>query len=329
VANALSNNVNEILAAGGYTTVNTVSNTDYFTPYGIALDAQGNVFGAGAYGVVQELPRSQPPTLAFGSILVDTAGSPQSTTVQNVGNANLTGILSVSSNWDEVAVGGPPADCAASFSLVPSAECNLSIAFEPTETGSLTGDVTLTDNALNATDATQSIPLSGTGIYSPHIARVNTTYAAPYSVVIIDGANFGATQGSSTVTFNRGGSPHYYWTNTQIYVTVPPYATTGDLVVTVDGVASNAVAFTVVLQPTVTGISPTSGSVGTVVTIGGTNLLDYENKGSVTFNGKSLPILSQSSAAIKVAIPAGAATGDFHVLVNDTGINTSTFTVTK
>ena len=67
----------------------------------------------------------------------------------------------------------------------------------------------------------------------------------PYSVVIINGTSFGATQGASTVTFNGIATPHYAWTNTQIYVTVPGNATTGSLVVNVGGKSSNAVAFTV------------------------------------------------------------------------------------
>jgi hypothetical protein len=41
-----------------------------------------------------------------------------------------------------------------------------------------------------------------------------------------------------------------------------------------------------------------------------------------------VPIVSQSSTALTVAIPTGAATGDFHVLVNDTGMNSPGFTVT-
>jgi hypothetical protein len=98
-------------------------------------------------------------------------------------------------------------------------------------------------------------------------------------------------------------------------------------VVTVEGQASNAIPFTVLPEPEITGISPTSGPAGTVVTISGTDLLDYENKGTVTFDGKSLPIVSDTSSAIKVTIPVGAVSGYFHVLINDTGMNTSTFTV--
>jgi hypothetical protein len=144
---------------------------------------------------------------------------------------------------------------------------------------------------------------------------------------MLNGTNFRAAQGSSTVTFNGIATPHYSWADTKVYVTVPGNAMTGNVVLTADGEASNAVPFTVLPMPVITGISPASGPVGTVVTISGKNLLDFENKGTVTFGGKSLPILSDSANAIKVAVPSGAGTGYFHVLVNDTGMNTSTFTV--
>jgi hypothetical protein len=274
-----------------------------------------------------------PPTLTFAQTSVGhtSTDSPQSVQIQNEGNAplDLTGLSLDSSNWELVKGSGTPEDCTASISLASSALCNISISFAPKEAGALTGAATLTDNSLNAPGSQQPISLEGVGdtFTPPQITSLNQNYAAPYSVVILYGKNFGAAQGSSTVTFNGIATPHYSWSNTQIYVTVPPNATTGNLVVTVQELVSNAIQFTVVPQPKITGISPTSGPAGTVVTISGTNLIDHDNKGTVTFNGKSLPIISQTSTALKVAVPTGAVTGDFHVLVNDTGINTSIFTV--
>ena len=92
---------------------------------------------------------------------------------------------------------------------------------------------------------------------------------------------------------------------------------------------ANAVAFTVVPMPVITGISPTSGPGGTVFTISGNNLLDLNGNQTVTFNGQSTPIASASETALKVILPAPTAAGQyhFHVLTNDTGINTPTFTV--
>lgn len=57
------------------------------------------------------------------------------------------------------------------------------------------------------------------------------------------------------------------WTDTQIVTTVPSGAVTGSLVVTVDGVASCSTLFTVNYPPNITGISQSSATVGTTITI--------------------------------------------------------------
>jgi hypothetical protein len=63
--------------------------------------------------------------------------------------------------------------------------------------------------------------------------------------VTLDGYNFGDTQGDGVVTFNGVTAAPSGWGNTSIVVAVPAGATTGPLVVTVGGLASNGVAFTV------------------------------------------------------------------------------------
>src|SRR5437899_2998616 len=77
------------------------------------------------------------------------------------------------------------------------------------------------------------------------IASLNPTSGAVGSSVTITGANFGATRGTSTVKFNGTAATATRWSATSIVVKVPTGATTGSVVVTVGGVASNAVSFTV------------------------------------------------------------------------------------
>jgi hypothetical protein len=304
-------------------------------PYGIAIDGFGNLY-VPAYNsseqrdTLQELQLSTPWSLNFATSDVGYASSdsPRSVGIQNQGNADLdVTAVSVSKNWKI-----DPGGCVSSFSLVASALCNLSISFKPTETGTLTGALDVVDNTLNAPGSTQSSTLSGTGITGPNLLSLSNTYGAPYSVVILNGTAFGSSRGSSTVTFNGIETPHYYWADTKIYVTVPPDATTGNVAVTVDGKASNPIAFTVLPQPRITGISPSSGPPGTLVSISGTNLDDLHYFISITFDGKKIPFPDYapiSSSLIEVSIPTGATTGSFHLVINDTGMNTSTFTVTK
>jgi uncharacterized protein (TIGR03437 family) len=80
---------------------------------------------------------------------------------------------------------------------------------------------------------------------APSITSLNPTAGAVGSLVTIGGANFGTSQGTSSVTFNGITATATSWGAASIGVTVPAGATTGNVVVTVGGVASNPVSFTV------------------------------------------------------------------------------------
>ena len=59
--------------------------------------------------------------------------------------------------------------------------------------------------------------------------------------------------------------------------------------------------------PNITGISPTSGTVGTQVTISGTG---FGGSGTVSFNGTLASIVSWSATTVVAQVPAGATTGN-------------------
>jgi hypothetical protein len=63
--------------------------------------------------------------------------------------------------------------------------------------------------------------------------------------VTIAGLNFGAVQGGSTLSFNGVTAAATSWSDQTIVTTVPLYATTGPVVVTVSGVGSNGMTFVV------------------------------------------------------------------------------------
>ena len=138
--------------------------------------------------------------------------------------------------------------------------------------------------------------------------------------------NFGASQGTSTVTFNEAPATPASWSDTSITVAVPMGATTGDVVVTVDGTASSGVAFTV--APAISSLSPDSGPEGATVEITGTSFGATQGTSSVTFNGTAATASSWSATSITVTVPAGAATGDVVVTVDGTASSGVAFTVT-
>jgi RHS repeat-associated protein len=159
----------------------------------------------------------------------------------------------------------------------------------------------------------------GTPAEPPAIASVVQAAGSAGTPVVINGTYFGTSQGSSTVTFNGVAATPSNWTDTQVSVPVPSGATSGPVVVTVNGVASNGFVFTALATPTITGISPTSGAAGTVVTITGTNLGDSADSVQVAFNSSYVTATVQSETSLTAVVPTNAPLGSVSVSVDSNG----------
>src|SRR4029077_2960319 len=143
------------------------------------------------------------------------------------------------------------------------------------------------------------------------ISSLSPTSGAIGASVTIAGSNFGATRGTSTVRFNGTAATPTSWSASSIVVPVPTVATTGPVSVTVNNVASNTLGFTVTSTqgPNITSLSPTSGSIGTSVTITGSNFGATRGTNTVRFNGTAATPTSWSASSIVVPVPTGATTG--------------------
>ncbi len=163
-------------------------------------------------------------------------------------------------------------------------------------------------------------------IVSPVISNLSPISGAAGESITITGTNFGAGQGTSTVTFNTTAASVTSWSATSIVVKVPAAATTGNVVVTVSGVASNGVAFTVSAAGlSITNLSPMNGPIGTVVTITGTDFGSLV--GSVAFNTTTATVTSWSATSITVTVPSGATSGNVVVTAGGVPTNGVNFTV--
>jgi YD repeat-containing protein len=158
----------------------------------------------------------------------------------------------------------------------------------------------------------------------PSITSLSSTSGPVGTSVTINGSNFGGTQGTSTVTFNGVAASPTSWGNTSIAAPVPANATPGPVVVTVGGVASNSVTFTV--TPTISSISPTSGGPNTFVTISGTGFGPSVGTSTVTFNGVAGKPTSWNATSIVAPVPGNATTGPVVVTVGGTASNGVNFT---
>jgi YD repeat-containing protein len=188
----------------------------------------------------------------------------------------------------------------------------------PVPSGATSGNLVVTVGGLGS---------NGFGFtVASHITSVSPTSGAVGDLVTVTGTDFGATQGSSTITFNGTNAAPTSWTNTGITVLVPAGATSGSVVTTVAGVASNSLNFTV--KPKITAIDPGSGAAGEPLTITGTTFGAPQGGSTITFNGIAATATSWSDLSISVPVPTTATTGPVVVTAGGNASDGFSFNVT-
>jgi hypothetical protein len=189
--------------------------------------------------------------------------------------------------------------------------------------GATAGPITVETPAVDTASTANFIPAAA-GV--PTITSFAPTTGSVGSSVVITGTNFGCT---TSVMFNTTAATAYVVNSaTQITATVPVGTTTGPLHVTTTGggPANSASNFTVVGGPTITSFTPTSGDVGTNVTITGTNLTGVT---SVKFNGVTAAFTTSTATSVTATVPSGATTGKISVTTpGGTATSATDFTVT-
>jgi uncharacterized repeat protein (TIGR03803 family) len=137
----------------------------------------------------------------------------------------------------------------------------------------------------------------------------------------------GFVSGKTTVSFNGTAAKSTVVSSTYLTAAVPNGATTGSVTVTTSGVklASNKI-FRV--TPQIKSFNPTSGAVGTVVTITGVSLIQTKK---VTFGGVAATSFTVTSdMQVKATVPTGAVTGKIVITTpGGTAASPGVFTVTQ
>ncbi len=188
--------------------------------------------------------------------------------------------------------------------------------------GATSGPITVETPAADSASTANYI-VAAAGV--PTITSFLPVSGSVGSSVVITGTNFGCT---TSVMFNTTASTSYVVNSaTQITATVPVGATTGLLQVTTTGggPATSATPFTVVAGPAITSFSPTSGPVGTDVTVTGTNLTGVT---AVKFNGTTAVFTTSTATSVTATVPSGATTGKITVTTpGGTATSATDFTV--
>jgi hypothetical protein len=227
-------------------------------------------------------------------------------------NATLSGVVTISAS--ATANGGAAVtnvqfkvDNANTGAAITAAPYNYSLNTNALSNGNHTLTAAATDTAgITATSPGIAVKVSNTVTAVPSITSLNPVSGLVGTSVTIVGANFGATQVTSTVTFNGTAATAASWSAASITATVPSGATTGNVVVTVGGVASNGVGFTV--QTSTTPPSVPTGLTALAVSSSQINLSWTASTGSVTgyniFRGGTKVGTSLTSAYQDVGLTA-------------------------
>ncbi len=110
-----------------------------------------------------------PASLAFGNVVLGASSVGKSVILANTGNATLS-ISNIATSGDFSLITSTK-PCGAT--LAAGQECKIEMTFTPTQLGTRTGSLTVTDNASNSP---QTVPLSGTGIVPAALTPVKQLF---------------------------------------------------------------------------------------------------------------------------------------------------------
>jgi len=207
----------QLTTAGVVSVIQTPGQTIGVFAFGVTIDSSGNILVPdwGNNRLVKVNVSGTAFTFANTRVGATSSDSPKTATVTNLGNQALTFSANPSYTTDFSENSADAHLCTSSTSLDPGEVCDVSVLFTPQTTGSKNQSVVLTDNHLNASAATQTISVSGTGLdtittsiswASPSAIGYGTTLSGVLNATATDGTDPVAGSFAYTAT-PQGGSP--------------------------------------------------------------------------------------------------------------------------
>jgi uncharacterized repeat protein (TIGR03803 family) len=289
----------KITSTGMLTTLHEFVGADGSAPWGIVQETGGSFYGVNPtggtsnFGTVYSLGTGLP---AFAKLVTNHGKVGSTVEILGQGFTGTTGV-----SFDGVNATFDNASDTYMTAIVPA--------------GALTGTVTVTTftTSYKSNQIFHVLPqLTG---FSPASGIVGST-------VTLTGVSLTQT---TAVTIGGKAASFKVVSDTAVTVIVPAGAKTGQPI----GIttAGGAVGFgTFAVEPNITNFTPTSGPVGTEVTVNGTT---FTGATQITFNSvaaTSFAVINDSQ--MKAIVPAGATTGKIEITTpGGTGTSSSNFTV--
>ncbi len=143
----------------------------------------------------------------------------------------------------------------------------------------------------------------------------------------ITGSGFGSAQGSGQVWLGTATGVVNSWSDGQVVAAVATGSNSGSAQILQNGVWTNSVDFTITGKPQITGITPTTGGSGTVVTIQGTGFGSSQGSGTALIGGAPALVTDGATPQVSVSVASNAASGVTKIQQGGVWSNAVTFTV--
>ena len=256
----------------------------------------------GATATPLPIPPAAPPAQPTISSFQPASG-PAGTSVTILGTA-FTGATGVS-------FAGTPAS---SFAVSSDTQITATVP-----SGAITGSITVSTPGGTAS-STSSFTVTPP---APVISTLSPTTAPVGASITVTGSNF---TNASSVTLNGASTAFSVTSDTQLAFTVPSSATSGPVAVTTpNGTGSSPTPFTVAVAPTISSFTPSSGTIGTRVSVTGAG---FTTVTQVTLNGISAGYSITSDTQLSFVVPAAASGPIALITPYFTTTSQSSFTIT-